>query len=119
NSENIPIYHRTSLGGDYRWEDHENHLPFTGFRLAEHIVRNAVVGQLNIRWNITGDHYICFKSNVSFTSDEDVFLSRENWHFGSGLTYSFDSFVGPLEFTIMGNSLYEQGHTFISIGNKF
>ena len=49
---------------------------------------------------------------------EDLF-KPENFMFGYGLTYSYDSFIGPVELTVMGSNLNPKPMLFLNIGFWF
>jgi len=118
-SEDLPLFFTTTIGGDSFWEVNDTHLPFTGLRYGEYSTQNSGVFLSNIPWKIADRHYLYFKLNVAYTSNENEFWKGGNTFFGGGITYSFDTFVGPMEFTLFASGLNDKVYSFINIGKKF
>ena len=92
---------------------------FSGLNVAQLMGTQMVSGRLRLQYNIFKKHYIMATvdmGHVTYTK-EDIF----NFKYGAlgyGLTYGYDSFVGPLELSIMGSN-YRGISGFLNLGFWF
>lgn len=94
--------------------------PFVGYRFMELIGRNALTVRGDLYYQFIKNHYIILRGNVGKLEPtfnglfgSDILLD------GYGLTYSYDSPVGPLEFNMMGSTNHANIYTYISLGFWF
>ena len=92
---------------------------FSGLNVAQLIGTQMVSARLRLQYNLFKKHYIMATvdmGNVTFDK-EDIF----NFKYGAmgyGLTYGYDSFVGPFELSIMGSN-YRGVSGFLKLGFWF
>lgn len=92
---------------------------FSGLNVAQLVGTQMVAGRLRLQYNMFKKHYIMATvdmGNVSFNK-EDIFDFKYG-AMGYGLTYGYDSFVGPLELSIMGSN-YRGVSGFLNLGFWF
>ncbi len=97
----------------------DNNLPFYGLPPYYTTKRQTFIGLLGLRANITGKHYLTAVGNLLLHSAEFYPLSNFNVVSGYGLTYSYDSPVGPLEVTAGYSSGYKSPTLSANLGLWF
>lgn len=101
--------------------DYINYIyPFLGYRYMELVGRNALTARVDLYFEFVKNHYFIVKGNVGKLQptfgqlfDSNILLD------GYGLAYSFDSPVGPLEFTVMGSTNHGNIYSYLSLGFWF
>jgi NTE family protein len=94
--------------------------PFVGYRFMELIGRNFASINAWAYYEIYENHFITLKGNIgamegTFTDlfSSDIVLD------GYGLSYAYNSPIGPLELTVMGSTNTGNIYTYISLGFWF
>lgn len=108
------------LGGQSHANYLDGFIPFTGLKFVEKTGLYQAVGSLAWQYNIYKKFYLTTQLDaglISFTWDE--IMSKPNLLVGYGLTLGYDSFVGPVELTIMGSNENKAAGMFINIGYWF
>jgi NTE family protein len=106
-SEKTPVQLGNFVGGHDYEISLENNLPFYGLPSFYVAQRQAFVGLIGVRARVTGNHYISAVGNMLLHSDELYPLNKFSSVSGYGLTYSYNSPIGPIELT----AGYSEKHT--------
>jgi len=112
-------YYLTFIGGVEQTDYLDFELPFIGARRMEMSNNHAAVFRTDLRGQLFDDHYIFLKTNVGLHSSrlDDIF--KGDFIHGFGITYSYDSFIGPMEISYLAKDLSGWGYFFINIGYWF
>ncbi len=117
--DSIPAPYRYYMGGIS-----ENYIkgsfPFAGLKFLQKNNKNILIGSADLQINIHKNHYIILKSAIGKTAYEmnNIFIA-EDIILGYGMTYSFESIIGPMEFTLMSSNSSDELLGFINIGYWF
>ena len=115
-----PVQHWFGVGGlnDINYVD--TFVPFTGVNFVQRFGYYAAIARLKVQYNVYEKLYITLRSDFGSVSDivEDM-VESDNLMFGYGLTASYDSFIGPVEFTVMGSNINPSISFFANIGFNF
>ena len=90
-----------------------------GYDICEFINDDIIALYLRFRWHIVGNHHVLLNANIASLSDDFIKFNWDNIHGGIGVGYSFDSFIGPIEFIL--SQAFERGNPkiWINIGYHF
>lgn len=94
-------------------------LSFSGLDVAQLLDRQLIAGRFRLQYNILKRHYILSTldlANLSY-SKNDLF-DVDKGAIGYGLTWGYDSMIGPVEFSVMGSN-YRNISVFFSLGFWF
>lgn len=111
----IPNYYL--VGG---LNEYQNLFPFTGLNLSQSVDSKAFTGEVEFQWNVYKNHYFIASGNLGKTSSslENMF-STEDWFNGIGITYGFNSVIGPLKITLMKSNRNNKVIPFVNLGLWF
>ena len=115
-----PFQHTFILGGQNENNSFDGFVPFTGLRFVEQQGYNTLIGKISWQYNIYKTFYITPKVDVGLLSInfKDLFDMKYIMA-GYGVTFGYDSFIGPVELTIMGSNFNTKPLGFINIGYYF
>ena len=94
-------------------------LSFNGLDVAQLSERQMISGRLRLQYNVFKRHYIISTldlANLSY-SKSDLF-NMEYGAIGYGITWGYDSMIGPVEFSVMGSN-YRNISAFFNLGFWF
>lgn len=94
--------------------------PFLGYRFMELIGRNFGAIRADVYQQIGKSHFLTFKTNFGKIDPtiKDLFDSSALLN-GYGLSYAYNSPIGPLELTVMTSSNHLKIFTYINLGFWF
>lgn len=93
---------------------------FTGVKFSQRGGLYATVLKLKLQYQLTKKHYLLLRCDLGSNSEEFNNLFHEDtFMIGYGLTYSYDSFIGPLELTLMSSNQKKNLQAFVNIGFWF
>ncbi len=114
----IYLGHLFALGGQG-----SNYLPgiisFTGLNVMQRIGSQIIAGRVLLQYQLFKKHYV--SALIDFGQVTYDISELFNWQSGSvgyGLVYGYDSFIGPVEFLIMGSN-YRGLSAYFSVGFWF
>ncbi|NQU35039.1 MAG: patatin-like phospholipase family protein [Bacteroidetes bacterium] len=115
-----PAQHWFGVGGLNEINYVSNFVPFTGVYFIQKLGFYSAIARLKLQYNVYEKLYLTLRSDVGATESfvEDVF-DPANTMVGYGLTASYNSFIGPVEFSVMGSNLNPSVAFFVSIGFNF
>ncbi len=94
--------------------------PFVGYRFMELIGRNYLAGHAWVYYEFYKNHFLTAKANFGkLEPTVDQLFSSNVLLDGYGLSYAYNSPIGPMEFTVMGSSNHARIFTYISLGFWF
>lgn len=115
-----PPQHWFILGGQSFSTYYDGFIPFTGLRFIEEAGLYNLVGSFAWQYNVHRRFYLTLKWDLGLISDDiDGMIQNPNLITGIGLTAGYDSFIGPVEFSIMGSNQNSGMLTFLNIGYWF
>lgn len=114
-----PIPYRFFLGS--AGHDYVNNItPFVGFAFTELEGDQVILLRADIRTELFKNNYVYFRSNVASLSNSiEETLTFQNIYTGFGLGYGWDSFAGPMEFTITLSTNHNDILTYVNLGYWF
>lgn len=95
----IAPYFLNYIGGEYNRHNLSWRQVFYGITDTELIGDKSIGCTLNIRYNIKGNHYISCIGNCAISNGK-VQKHIDKIYWGSALKYSYDSVLGPLDFSL-------------------
>jgi NTE family protein len=106
-SENRPpLQHYFGLGGMNPNQYVGTSLPFAGLQFVQKFGYHAAVLRTKVQYNFYKKLYVTFLCDAgSAETDFDELFQPDNFLIGYGATLSYDSFIGPLEVTLMGSNM--------------
>jgi len=109
-----------ALGGQVVKHYSENFIPFTGLDLVQEFGKYVFVGRIGLQYNFARKQYLTWKLDVgnSGMKFNDSF-NLNTMIAGYGITYGYDSFVGPVELSLMGSNTSPNLKLFVNIGYWF
>jgi NTE family protein len=115
-----PFQHNFGFGGLNPNQYINTMLPFTGVQFIQRFGYHAAVLRMKLQYNFYKKLYLTFLFDAG--SVEKVFkdvYQPKNFIAGYGATLSYDSFIGPLELSIMGSNLNSKPMLFLNLGFWF
>jgi len=80
----------------------KNSFRFLGYNYLELYGLNMIATQFDLQCTINKKHYVTLKSDVgSFKSKPIDLLTPKTIKYGVGISYGYNTFIGPLELTLM------------------
>ncbi len=116
----LPITHWFMLGGQSNFSYFDGFIPFAGHRFVEKAGMNQATIHFAWQYKFADKFYISPIMDMGVISDDfaDMFVSS-GLMAGYGGTFSYDSFVGPVELSLMGGNHTKGLQLFINIGYWF
>jgi NTE family protein len=120
NTASPPIQHIFGLGGLTTDNYIQSFVPFTGLHFIQQFGYYSMIGRLKLQYNVFSKVYATLRADAggNETYIDNLFESR-NLLVGYGLTAGYDSFIGPLEVSVMGSNINPGLMLFLSLGYWF
>lgn len=117
---NAPLQHTFAFGGLNPSNYISSFVPFTGVKFFQRIGHYALIGKAHLQFNFARKMYATALLDVGSNSVyiEDLFTSGE-WITGYGLSFGYDSFIGPVQLTLMGSNINKGPLLFLNLGYWF
>jgi len=119
-TDSPPIQYLFGLGGLTPDNYVESYVPFTGLHFIQQFGYYSLVGRLKLQCNVYNKLYLNLRADAGgnqMTIDE-LFAGR-NFLVGYGVTAGYDSFIGPLELSVMGSNINPGLMLFLNLGYWF
>ncbi len=98
----------------------ENYQDFTGVKFSQQGGSYAAILKLKLQFQVAKKNYLLFRCDMGSNSATMANLFKKNtFMLGYGITYSYDSFIGPLEITFMSSNKRQNLQAFVNIGYWF
>ena len=118
--QQIPaVQHLFAFGGLNPTNYMESHIPFTGIHYIERLGAYAGKAALKLQYNFYPKLYITLMADLGFNEIKIDKLNDINVLFGYGAKLSYDSFIGPIELSIMSSNIDTSVSSFLNIGFWF
>lgn len=118
--QQIPaVQHLFGFGGINPTNYIESHVPFTGIQFIEKIGAYAGKASLNIQYNFHPKLYATMMADGGFNEMDIDNFDDIQLLFGYGIKMSYDSFIGPIEFSLMSSNIDTSVSAFLNIGFWF
>lgn len=113
------VQHLFGFGGTNPTNYVESHIPFTGLRSIEK--PGAYAGKLssNLQYNFYPKIYVTLMADLGFNEMKIDKIDDINLLFGYGVKISYDSFIGPVEFSVMSSNIDKSISSALNIGFWF
>ena len=117
---NIPEVFKTYTGGQDLTNYFDIQVPFVGLRRMEIASTNSFVFRTDFQYELFRNNYLILKPNIgTVIEDIDSSITKAHWIKGIGLTYSYNSLIGPMEITLSLSSFDTKLRSFINLGYWF
>ena len=115
-----PVQHWFGAGGLNQINYITTFVPFSGIHFVQKIGNYAGIGRLKLQYNVFQKIYLTLRTDVGNVEldYEDVFDAK-NLMLGYGGTVSYNSFIGPIEFSLLGSNLNSGMMVFFNLGFDF
>ena len=115
----IPIMFSNVMGGSMAGRYMDQQFPFIGVSDAFVMQSNLMIGRVDFRFRLFKNNYITGIFNMSDDFDNVKAGSENNFHYGGGVTYSYNSIIGPIKANLHWSSLTHKVGGYVSIGFDF
>ena len=115
----VPYALYNAIGGLTSGRYKEQQMPFVGISYMELCNPMTAIAALKLRQRMGSNHYLTFASNFAFSSVKMRNLLNEDKIFGCGLTYGYDSLIGPIEASCYWSNRTDKVGFFINFGYNF
>lgn len=115
-----PVQHTFGIGGQVPENYVKTIVPFTGLHFLQQFGYYSIIGRMKLQYNVFNKLYMTAKADVGASEDyfDDLFEPR-NTIFGYGLTASYNSFIGPIELSLMGSNINPGMIVYLNMGFWF
>lgn len=115
-----PIQHMFGLGGLTPDNYIETYVPFTGLQFIQEFGFYSLVARIKLQYNVFNKLYLNLRADAGGNQREfDQLFASRNFLMGYGVTAGYDSFIGPLEISIMGSNINPGLMVFLNLGYWF
>ena len=120
NTGTPPIQHTFGLGGLTSDNYIESFVPFTGLQFVQEFGYYSLVGRLKLQCNVYKKLYLNLRGDAGGNelSFSGLFAQR-NFLVGYGVTAGYDSFIGPMELSVMSSNINPGVMVFLNLGYWF
>jgi len=118
--DTVPFQHRFAAGGLNPNNYIDTYVDFTGVHFIQSFGYYMGIVRMKLQYNFFKKMYLTLRADAGANErDIDDILKPENFMCGYGLTYSYDSFIGPVELSVMGSNLNPKPMLFLNLGFWF
>lgn len=119
-ADSVPVEYNFFVGGLNHINFNNSVFPFAGLNFIEASSQNAMMLGLDLQLEPFRDHFIILRANAAkLTHTYKDFLNDKGIIKGYGLSYGYNSFFGPIEFSVSKGVNDLPWQTFINIGYWF
>jgi NTE family protein len=116
--DSVPEGYQYRIGGLETYY-FKNAIPFIGHKFLEYKSLNCAIARCNVQYEIFSRNFIVLKINGGAMNDSLNNLTKRNHTMsGYGLTYGYNSLLGPIELTLM-DSPENDLITYLNVGFRF
>lgn len=113
----VPVQNRFFFGGLNNYNYVDTFVPFTGLKFVQNQGIYAALFRLNLQYNFWRKLY----ATAMFDFGQNQLIWDDFWNVdyfmaGYGVKLSYDSFIGPVEFSVMGSNVLPGANVFLSVG---
>lgn len=111
-----PIISYVSIGGIVLGNDLNEHIPFVGLRPYVLLNKGVIVLRGDFQWEMWKRNYLIYRVNVLKSDD---FTSLKGYKVGMGLTFAYESVIGPIEATMTWSKINDGFGGMVNVGYWF
>ena len=97
----------------------ESHIPFTGLKYVERIGMYAGKISMDLQLNLYKKLYVSTMVDFGFNEMDISDVNDIQWLIGYGVKFGYESFIGPVEFSLMSSNIDTSLSGFFNIGFWF
>ena len=118
-ADTLPFQHRYFIGGANFGENRQI-FPFMGMNLMQHSDYSAMALGCDFQYEFRKNHFLILKYSLGKTERlAESLLNLSNAYQGIGLTYGYNSPIGPIELSLMVSNNTKRLLSFINLGYWF
>ncbi|BAX81716.1 patatin-like phospholipase family protein [Labilibaculum antarcticum] len=118
--KNIPSFFMSYTGGMDQTDYFDIQVPFVGLERMEIASTNSFIFRTDFQYELFRNNYLILKMNAGkLVEDVNDALTQGEWIKGIGLTYSYNSLIGPIEFSLMYSDKKNGISNYVNIGFWF
>jgi NTE family protein len=118
-ADSLPFQHRYFIGGANFGENRQI-FPFMGMNLMQHSDYSALVLGCDLQYEFHRNHFLILKYSIGRTARKvETLLNLSNAYQGIGMTYGYNSPIGPIELSLMVSNNTKKVLSFINLGYWF
>ncbi|MBU3927691.1 MAG: patatin-like phospholipase family protein [Bacteroidetes bacterium] len=115
-----PLQHWFGVGGLNEINYIGNLVPFSGLNFVQRVGNYVGIARLKLQYNIFEKFYFTLRTDVGNNEvDVDEAFDVQNLMAGYGGTISYNSFIGPVELSLLGSNLNAGLMVFFNLGFAF
>lgn len=115
-----PIQHCFGIGGLTTDNYIESFVPFTGINFIQEFGYYALIGRMKLQCNVYKKLYLTPRIDAGANEASlDILFAGRNFLVGYGVTAGYDSFIGPLEISVMSSNINPGLMLFLNLGYWF
>ena len=109
------------VGGEIGGRHFEHQLPFIGINHVDYVDNFTAIARCDFRYRFFEKHYVTATYNFLYTFNPFAkgIIHGSKYYSGVGLRYAYNSFMGPISFTVQWSDCTKQVSTYFSIGYTF
>lgn len=119
---NGPIYANLwNVIGEIAGRHFDHQLPFIGVNHVDYVNDLTVILRCDLRYNFLEKHYVTATYNFLYGTNPfgTGVIQGDKFYSGVGLRYSYNSFIGPISFTLQWSNCTKRVTNYISLGYTF
>ena len=116
---NIAFPYRNFIGGSIAGRYFNSQMPFIGFHSLEEVQNTIFIGQFTARMRLWKNQYVSFKLNYANHTPTAFDFHKSTSLWGGGISYSYNSVVGPIELLVDMSNKYRKPGVYLSFGYYF
>ncbi len=118
-ADNYPDIKMNMIGGVHYDQYFREPMPFVGTNDLIPLHKYAAIARLDARVRLVGKHYISLQGNVATHTTSLEQPVELTYIYGGGLSYIFNSLLGPIEVSLFTSDYRSKLGGFISLGHWF
>lgn len=117
--KDLPTVLANCFGGEYFSHYVEQQIPFAGVDNIEIVENNIAALQFTLRKQFLKNNYVSLSASLGYKDDKlkDLFSESPLW--GTRLSYSYNSIIGPLGASVGYSNRTKEPYLFVNIGYEF
>lgn len=109
------------VGGEIEGRHFDQQLPFIGINHVDYVNNFTAIARCDFRFNFLEKHYVTATYNFlyGFNPFGRGFIEGSRRFSGVGLRYAYNSFIGPISFTLQWSDCTKRVSAYFSVGYTF
>lgn len=118
-NDNSEIFRNNVMGGNEVTKLLDYHLPFIGVSRVIFIKDKAIITKLELRAKLSPNNYLSLVVNGATHFNKFADWKTRELIGGYGLNYSYNSFIGPIDFLVSTSDYTKKFNVFVNVGRWF